>query len=127
MDGREKVLPGTDIDGLGGLVEHEQARGDREPLGEQHLLLVAAGQLLDQGVGGPGLDRQLLDQAVGLGFLPVPTDEPATALPAYVGQGDVVPDAHLEGETVTVAALGDERDAGLDAAHDVALGQVDVR
>jgi hypothetical protein len=35
---------GADIDATGRLVEHQKARRGGEPAGEQHLLLVAAGQ-----------------------------------------------------------------------------------
>ena len=41
-DGAQDVDPGADVDGLGRLVEHEQVGLDGQPLGEQHLLLVAA-------------------------------------------------------------------------------------
>ena len=56
VDGAEQVGAGADVDGLGRLVEHEQDGLDGEPLGEEHLLLVAAAELLDQVGTRPGPD-----------------------------------------------------------------------
>ena len=76
VDGGEQVGARTDVDGLGRLVQHEQDRLDREPLGEQHLLLVAAAELLDQVGTRAGPDRQALDRVGGEALLPASGDEP---------------------------------------------------
>ena len=56
---------GPDVDAAGRLVEDEQARARRQPAGEDHLLLVAAAQVLDRLVGRRRGDVEELDVALG--------------------------------------------------------------
>ena len=48
VDDLVDLVLGADVDAAGRLVEDEQARAAQQPLADHHLLLVAAGQVLDQ-------------------------------------------------------------------------------
>ena len=58
-----------DVDALGRLVEHEHSRRAAEPAGHHDLLLVAARQLADDGVGAGRAYVELLDPHRGVGRL----------------------------------------------------------
>ena len=52
----------SDVHAGGGLVHHEDARGGVDPLRDNDLLLVAAGELADWGVGVRDLHRETFDE-----------------------------------------------------------------
>ena len=93
---------------------------DRQPLGEQHLLLVAAAELLDQG-GRP--TRVRIESWSMASFACVVCherrDPPGPSALADAGERDVVADAQLEGEAVAIAPLGHQGDARRHALGDV--------
>ncbi len=66
---------GADVDAAGGLVhdQHPRLRGD--PFGQDHLLLVSAGELPDRLLGSPGPDAEAGDRIRGQGSLPRAVDE----------------------------------------------------
>ena len=53
------LILGAHVNAAGRLVQNEDVRVVGQPAADQHLLLVAAGQGLDQRLGGRGLDGQL--------------------------------------------------------------------
>lgn len=56
---------GADVDAAGRLIEDQELRFGQQPAGEQHLLLVAAGEKLDRLLGARGTDPQLANKALG--------------------------------------------------------------
>jgi hypothetical protein len=103
---------GGDVDAAGGLVHDEQRRAAAQPLGQHHLLLVAAGQpghRVDQAavlqvepdgpVGG--------ERALGCG-----PDQPALAQPAERGQRHVLLHRHVHDQALLAPVLGNEADPG---------------
>ena len=56
----------ADVHALGGLVEHEDAGVRGQPLGQDHLLLVAAAEAVGEYVLPGGLDPPLREKLVGL-------------------------------------------------------------
>lgn len=56
---------GADVDAAGRLIEDQELRFGQQPAGEQHLLLVAAGEKLDRLLGTRGTDPQLANKALG--------------------------------------------------------------
>ena len=57
---------GADVDAAGRLVQHQEARRGGEPAGEQHLLLVAAGQQPDRPLRLRRADVEQLDEALAI-------------------------------------------------------------
>ena len=64
MDDRVDLVLGADVDAAGRLVEDEHVRSGVDPLREDHLLLVAAGQLAGRHHHIRGLDVQVLAEPV---------------------------------------------------------------
>ena len=64
-DQRHDLRLAADVDARGRLVEHDHARLGGQPLGDDDLLRVAAGEGADRAVGGGGLDPQPLDLLLG--------------------------------------------------------------
>ena len=86
-DGADDLGMGADVDAARRLVEDQEARIGRQPAGEDHLLLVAAGQQLDRHVERGGADVERLDELAGDLDLLVAVEraEPAAACPAARG------------------------------------------
>ena len=72
VDDVVELALGADVDALGGFVEHDHLGFGQQPAGEQHLLLVAAGQGGHRLVVGPGAQSQAVQQLVR-GRRPVPS------------------------------------------------------
>ena len=64
VDDVVELALGADVDALGGFVEHDHLGFGQQPAGEQHLLLVAAGQGGHRLVVGPGPQPQAVQQPV---------------------------------------------------------------
>ena len=82
------VRLGADVDAAGRLVEHEHGRLDVEPLGEHHLLLVAAREVADGGGQRCRADAEALAVAVGGAPFRVAVDQsPARHEPSQARRG----------------------------------------
>ena len=81
-----------------------------QPAGQQHLLLVAAGQVADQGVRAGRPDVEGLDVAVGELVLLAARDLPGPAALGLHGQHDVGPDAQVADQPLRLAVLRGEGD-----------------
>ena len=73
------LLLGADVDAARRLVDDDDARLDQHHLGEQELLLVAAGELARQQIAAPGADVEILDRLVERLLLGGPVDERSAA------------------------------------------------
>ena len=73
------LLLGADIDAAGRLVDDDDARLDQHHLGEQQLLLVAAGELAGEQIAAAGADVEILDGPVERRLLGRHVDERAAA------------------------------------------------
>ena len=106
---------GPHVDAPRGLVEDEDVGVGGQPLGDDHLLLVAAGQVLHP-LGDPRrLDREGRDLLQGLlpgGARPDPAEPVREA--AQRGEHGVDLDVHAEGQAVALAILGEVGDPVLD-------------
>ena len=98
---------GADVDAARRLVDDQHLRAEREPLGQHHLLLVAAAQGRRRDVDGRRLDLQLLGR-------PPPTacrsgasdDEPVRRVAVQRRQRDVLADREVHDQA------GDRRSSG---------------
>ena len=104
---------GADVDASGRLVEDQHRRLDVEPLGEHHLLLVAARQVADRRRSATGV-RMPQALAVDLGGPPLgrAVDEPPSGHEAaQAGQRDVGGDRLRQRQAEPAAVLRDVGDA----------------
>jgi hypothetical protein len=104
----------TDVDAAGRVVEQEDGRRDLEPLADDDLLLVAAGQLADDLSWSIGPDPQAVDLATSRG-----ADRPAVQ-PGPAGRqrpdghlGDIRCDTRSEHEALVAPIGRDEADTTL--------------
>ena len=91
---------GADVDAAGGLVHDEDLRAGLEPLAEDDLLLVAAGELADDLVRAAGAGAELADGGGGLERLVAEADEDAAGDALEGGHGDVLGDGHRADEAL---------------------------
>ncbi|STW11922.1 Uncharacterised protein [Klebsiella pneumoniae subsp. rhinoscleromatis] len=82
---------GADVDAAGRLIEDQELRFGQQPAGEQHLLLVAAGEKLDRLLGARGTDPQLANKALGDLILLPAGDRPQPAALRLQGENDIFP------------------------------------
>ena len=117
---------GADVDALGRLVQDDDLRPRGEPLGDHHLLLVAAGELGHLLVPARGLDREARAQAAGRLALGRCRQEPALHVAGERGERGVGANAERQDGTLLLAVLRHVGDAGgngvagladVDAAH----------
>ena len=107
-----ELLLGADVDAAGRIVEQDDARVGHQPLGDDDLLLVAAGQGRDRLVGLADLDLQLRAIAASIAALARPSvDERSAREPAERGDARFVGDRHRQHQAFGLAVLGDEGDA----------------
>ncbi len=99
------------IDAAGRIVEDEHPGGHREHPREQHLLLVATGQLRDALVAVRRLDLQAVDELVRDGILGLAREQPEASQGRQDAQRDVVPDREARHDALGLAVLGDHGDA----------------
>ena len=64
VDDVVELALGADVDALGGLVEHDHLGFGQQPAGQQHLLLIAAGQGGHRLVVGSGAQSQAVQELV---------------------------------------------------------------
>src|SRR3954453_1749675 len=115
------------VDAAGGLVEDRELRVGGEPAGEQPLLLVAARELADALLGAGAFHAEAADEAVDDLALPRLVDDAGLGEAGQEGEGQVLAHRHLGDDTLDLAVLRDETDAGPDGvgrlveAHRAAL------
>src|SRR6478735_10027703 len=117
---------GADVDAASGLVEDQHLGLGDQPAGQQHLLLVASGEVAHQRVGVGRTDVELLDV---VGDQAVPGGLRDRAEPAAAGlqcEQHVVGDGQVADDALRAAVLAGERDVAVDgvpgAAQLAALG-----
>ena len=113
----------ADIDADGRLVHDEDLRLGLQPLGEQHLLLVAAGKLARLRLRAGRAHAQPRDVALGgrLHFLPVERAGEAGEA-RQDRQADVLGQRELRKDALAQPVAGEERDAGCKRTRRVAGG-----
>src|SRR5690606_23658431 len=114
VDDRVDLVLGADVDAAGRLVEDEQVGLGVQPLAQDDLLLVAAGELADDGHHGRRLDVQVLPVLLRDGDLLVAVHPAAAGELLQAGGADVPADVLDEVEAVLLPVLGGVGDAGLD-------------
>ncbi|MCY1174516.1 hypothetical protein D9M73_147220 [compost metagenome] len=114
---------GANIDANAGLVQQVQAGTPREPLGQRHLLLIAAAELTHLGMRARGLDPQALDQLQGGMPLARRLQQPQAVEARQCRQGGVLLHAQVERHALPTALLGHQRDALGDSLAGAAQGQ----
>ena len=102
---------GADVDTAGRLVEDVDLRVCVDPLADDDLLLVTAGQLADDLVDGRCLDLQGFDVLRTLFNDALLVEEDAVAEALEVGEDQVVADGLRQYQTLALAVLGEEGDA----------------
>src|SRR5690606_40757927 len=112
------LVLGADVDASGRLVEDEQFRPGEDPLAENDLLLVAAGEVSGELVHRGGLDAELAAQALGDGGDLVQIEHALLGDLVQPGQGEVLAQVVVEVQSVPLAVLGGVGDAGLDRVGD---------
>ena len=106
---------GADVDAARRLVEDQELRVHAQPAGEQHLLLIAAGQLADLLLGARALDAEPRDEAVDDLALPGLVDDAGARQLRQQRQRQVLAHRHVGDDALDLAVLGAEADAGGDA------------
>ena len=115
------LLLGAHVDAAGRLVEQEHARLQGQPLPQNHLLLVAARQVLDDLVGAGRADVETLDHRLRVARFALPIGKAqGAAVAAQAGQADIVAQAHLQDQALLLAVLGNQGQAGADGVDRVA-------
>src|SRR4051794_2426209 len=100
---------GADVDAPGRLVEDDHAGSAREPFGDHHLLLVAAGQARG-GLPSLPLHAELLDGPVGEGGRGGFRDPAAVPDLVEIRVDDILADRMLDDEALELAILGHHYD-----------------
>src|SRR3954447_24983164 len=109
-----------DVDALRGLVEHEHLRLRRQPAGEEHLLLVAAGQRRHRLLPRPRAQLEPAEVLVDDAALALAVDDPEPRDLVEVRERRVLADRQLEQQPEALAVLGQEPEAGAHRAARVA-------
>ena len=102
---------GLNVDALGGLVEDEQPRVGRQPFGQHHLLLVAAGQRADRLIEAGELQLHPLQGAGDQGQFETAADHSELGGLGDHRQGGVVQDGEVLDDALPAPVLGDIGDA----------------
>ena len=102
---------GADVDALGRLVEDDDAGLGGEPLGDHHLLLVAAGELGDVLVERGGAEVEAGGVLAGEAELLGEAQEAAARGAGERRQGDVLEDRQADDRALAAAVLGHVDDA----------------
>ena len=105
---------GADVDAARGLVDDQQLGLGGQPLGDDHLLLVAAAHRGRGHVEGAGLDLELGGPRAGRPVLGAGGEQAEAGEPAADPAGHVAGDRALGHQALLAAVLGDERHAGAD-------------
>ena len=108
------LLLGADVEAAGRVVEDEHPRLGVQPLGQHHLLLVAAGEVEAEGMDAGGADVQALDPARRQPALLAGVDEAVAGEAAEVGERDVGGDRQEQHQALDPALARDVADAGVD-------------
>ena len=114
LDERLDLGLGADVDAARRLVEDEQLGVGAQPARQQHLLLVAAGQLADLLLGARGLDRQARDEPVDDRALARLVDDAGAGESRQQRERDVLAHRHVGNDALDLAILGAEADAERD-------------
>src|SRR5699024_9832406 len=102
----------ADVDAAGRLVEQEDPAVAHEPTGQHDLLLVAARERADLARDVLGADLARLDLLLGHLLLRGCGEEPAAREAGEAREADVAEDRVAEQESLALALLGGEPDAG---------------
>ena len=105
---------GADVDPLRGFIEDQDPSVGQQPTGDDHLLLIAAGQVLDGLVLGPARKFQLARQSLGFGVFPPQVQEPEGGEFGQAGAGNIRPPVEVEEQPVGLAVFRDQRETGTD-------------
>src|SRR4051812_6137999 len=105
---------GADVDAARRLIEQNYFRVGLEPFRQHNFLLVAARQVLDQLPGECQLDAELADERREGIALPTLLYKTGSREAGQVGQPEVLERGLLEDESLVLAILGHQRDAGPD-------------
>ena len=109
----------THVNAAGGLIHDDDLWGQRKPLPDQALLLIAAGQAADGVFNARNFDGQLLYKSVGQASLQLVVQPNAMGDSLHVGAGHIVFDTHLQKQALGFAVLGQVTDACI---HSVTVG-----
>ena len=112
LDDGVHLFASTDVDARGRVVEHEHTRGETQCAGDEHLLLVAAGQAGDRDVGTAGDDAQLVDPVADLGSLGLDVDPPGAGVPPQIAHREVGAQVHVAERAVPGPFARDPRHPG---------------
>ena len=107
-------LARADVDADSRLVEQQDARARIVPFGEDHLLLVASGEIADAGRRARRLDRQAIDRRLrllGFGATPNPARPREMRQP---GQAEISLDRMVEHQSLRLPIFRHQRDAFFD-------------
>ncbi|NYJ68731.1 hypothetical protein HNR16_003519 [Pseudoclavibacter chungangensis] len=110
-DGLLDLGLGPDVDAARGLVEDEQLGTRREPAAEQHLLLIAAGEVADRSVGVGGPYPEFGHVGLHDPFLLGLRDGPCPAAPGLHGEDEVLAHREVADDALVAPVLGRVRDA----------------
>src|SRR5829696_3756331 len=105
---------GPDVDPPGWLVEDQHLGVEAEDPGQEHLLLVAAGELGDRLVGAGGLDPEAADERGDELVLAALGHEASPSEGRQRGQDNVLPDREVGHDALGLAVLGEHGDPGAD-------------
>ena len=105
---------GADIDALGRLVQDDDLRPGRQPFGDDHLLLVAAGQLAEPLLPVRRLDRKPAAEPARLGLLRRARQEQVAHMRGEDGERHVLADAERQDGALVLPVLRHIGDAGRD-------------
>src|SRR5476649_1192445 len=111
---------GADVDAAAGLIEYQHVRTREQPLGQHHLLLVAAGQVDHFLQHAGAADFQLLAEVCGDAEFALLVDHQVLGHGRQVGQADVLLDVLFQQQAQALAVLGHVGDAVLDRLADAA-------
>ena len=102
---------GADVDAGGGFVHDQHVRVGAEPLGDDDLLLVAAGEQPNGSTGVRHLDLKSYQQILGQRLAGPVGDERAALQLSEQGQQQILPDGVVQDQALQPAVLRDQRDA----------------
>ena len=106
---------GAHVDTTGGLIENKDVGVGIDPLADNHLLLVAAGQLTDDLIQGGGLDLQGADIVIARLLNAVLVQEGTVGEALHIGQDQIGPHIQVEHQALTLTVLCQEGDFSLDS------------
>ena len=106
------LLLGTHVDTTGGFVQNQNVGVVCQPLGDDYLLLVTAGEVLHQLVIGRRLDFQGLDKLVCHFFFLLMIDKTSLIGNSLQGcQGGILTNTHTQHQALELPVFGNEADA----------------